>query len=389
MNRGVWVRGLRLGRVAVLILAWLVPVTWSGCSGTHAISVAPPAPTGTVEFTMLLLGDAGGAAPGDQVLTAVRRHVIDSARTVIVFLGDNVYPEGLVSLGESGRSEGERRLGEQAAVARETGAFGLFVPGNHGWGPGGVAGLARIDAQQEFLDSALGSRGTFVPRNGCPGPVAVDLSDRVRLVALDTEWWLAQEAPELLVGRACLATRTEIYDSLHTLLAGAASREIVITAHHPLETEGPHGGRFTLKDHLFPLTNLKNWLWIPLPIVGSIYPIVRGLGVGEQDLSSSRYRAMRDEFAQAFAEFRPLAYAAGHEHNLQVIAGESVQYYLVSGAGYFDHTSPAGWRSETLFAGDESGFQKLEFTSTGRVRLSVWVVGANGTDREAFAVWIK
>ena len=34
-----------------------------------------------------------------------------------------------------------------------------------------------------------------------------------------------------------------------------------------------HGGRLPLKDHLFPLTNVVPGLYLPLPLVGSAYPL--------------------------------------------------------------------------------------------------------------------
>src|SRR5436309_11924013 len=31
-----------------------------------------------------------------------------------------------------------------------------------------------------------------------------------------------------------------------------------------------HGGHFGWQDHIFPLRNIKPWLWIPLPLIGSV-----------------------------------------------------------------------------------------------------------------------
>jgi len=44
----------------------------------------------------------------------------------------------------------------------------------------------------------------------------------------------------------------------------------------------------------------------------------------------------------AFAEAAPLVYAAGHEHNLQVVKRAAPTYLLVSGAGAHRHLTPTG-----------------------------------------------
>ena len=96
---------------------------------------------------------------------------------------------------------------------------------------------------------------------------------------------------------------------------------------------GPHGGHFPFIDHLFPLRDLKKWLWVPLPIIGSAYPVARQHGVSAQDLSSGVNRHMCESFASVFRDTPPLAFVAGHDHGLQVLSGHGVRHVLVSGSG--------------------------------------------------------
>jgi hypothetical protein len=39
-------------------------------------------------------------------------------------------------------------------------------------------------------------------------------------------------------------------------------------------SNGIHGGYFGIKQHIFPFTDMKKKLYIPLPVIGSIYPSV-------------------------------------------------------------------------------------------------------------------
>ncbi|MDA0714236.1 MAG: hypothetical protein O2867_09045 [Bacteroidetes bacterium] len=59
---------------------------------------------------------------------------------------------------------------------------------------------------------------------------------------------------------------------------------MVVVGHHPLKSNGEHGGRFTLKDHIFPLTAKFPNAYIPLPGLGSIYPLYRSMLGDKQDI---------------------------------------------------------------------------------------------------------
>jgi hypothetical protein len=217
----------------------------------------------------------------------------------------------------------------------------------------------------------------------------VDVDQAVRLVALDTEWWL-HDGPKPVDRSTGCATSSgvEVVDSLRAALRSAGRRAVVVIAHHPLESGGPHGGHFGWQDHVFPLRELKPWLWIPLPLLGSAYPIARESGINSQDVSSGAYRRMRTAFDSAFAGSPPLIYAAGHDHGLQVITGGGVRYLLVSGAGIFGHRDRVIALDSTRFVRSASGFMRVEFLRDRRARLSVTIVDRYGGAAEAFALWL-
>jgi hypothetical protein len=340
-----------------------------------------------VELVLYLVGDAGSPAPGfEPVLAAVAR---DAARvpdrSVVLFLGDNVYPRGLPDSRHPRRAESERRLDAQLAVLRETGARGFFVLGNHDWD----SGLEGVVQQERFIGAADDGRATLLPRAGCPGPAVVDVTESVRLVFLDTQWWFPpriRPAPERI---PCDPSREgTVIDSLRGALASAGGRLAIVAGHHPIESGGPHGGHFPWTAHVFPLRRLAPWLWLPIPVLGSIYPMARMSGVKSQDLSSSAYGALRDSLRGVFEAYRPLAYVAGHDHNLQVIRDERAGNLLVSGAGTYEHTSRASRADGSRYASSASGFMRLEVLHGGRVRIAVLEVDERGEATEAFSGWL-
>src|SRR5699024_10159095 len=93
-------------------------------------------------------------------------------------------------------------------------------------------------------------------------------------------------------------------------------KNILLTFHHPLFSNGNHGGYYSFKDHIFPLTNLADFLYVPLPLVGSAYPIYRKLGGSEQDLSNDDYEWFKHQILEAVEDHEINFFAAGHEHSL-------------------------------------------------------------------------
>jgi hypothetical protein len=214
----------------------------------------------------------------------------------------------------------------------------------------------------------------------------VDVSDRLRLVALDTQWWLHSHARPEGPSAACgTGSEPEVVAGLRAALAQTGGRDVVVLAHHPFVSGGPHGGHFTLRQHLFPLTDVKHGLWLPLPLIGSIYPTARGSGASAQDQSSREYRHMRESLAGASKDHPPLAWAAGHEHALQVIESPDWGRVLVSGAGIFDHASAVKDVPGSLYRASRAGYMRIDWLSDGTRQLRVIEVSKDGSSREGFA----
>jgi hypothetical protein len=140
---------------------------------------------------------------------------------------------------------------------------------------------------------------------------------------------------------------------------------------------------------VFPLRNLAPWLWVPLPLVGSLYPAIRSRGISRQDASSRVYRRMVAAFRRAFADAPPALYAAGHEHNLEVIAQRGAPLELVSGGGIYGHSGRAARIRGSLLARKASGFARLDVPYTGPARLAVLEVDRPGHGREIFSIPVE
>jgi hypothetical protein len=369
---------------SVVFLAGYAPLQ------TQIPAGAVDAPDG-IETTLYLIGDAGEPLRrGDPVLAALRRAVADRAdRAIVAFLGDNIYSRGMPPEGAPDRRDAERRLDAQLAVVVGTGARGIFIPGNHDWARG-LRGWDAIRRQGAHITARQDRRVTMVPADGCPGPVIEDTGLRLRLVVLDTQWWLYDGPKPRDPSSLCPDdSEQEVSDALRDASTSAGDRHVVVLAHHPLATGGSHGGYFTWWQHLFPLREFSRDLWIPLPGIGSAYPIARQRGISAQDFSSFGNQRMRLMLESALRGRRPLIYAAGHEHNLQVLRGAGAEWHLVSGAGSYNHVGPVSWRDSTRFAVAASGYMRLDVLRDGRVRLGVITVAIDSIATERFSAWLK
>lgn len=377
-------------RNGALIALALAPVTACGPRAFPDSSPLPEMPG--AEAVVYLIGDAGLATPTTPIIMQLRRDVADRSRdaeVAVAFLGDNIYEKGLHEPEHPDHAKDAAYLEAQIDVLRGVDAKGIFVPGNHDWGYDGERGLAQIRRQAAYIANAArdGVDVTFLPAAGCPGPAVLPVGTTALLVFIESDLWLRDH--DWAESGSC--DNTSLEESLSSLRvimqenAAGDRRHVLVLAHHPLKTYGPHGGYFGLKDQFFPLTNLWGPLYIPIPF---LYPIVRNSGTTSQDMSHGRYQRMGEQSAAVFSEFpgQPLAHAGGHDHNLQVFEGSEygAGYILVSGAG--SKQDNVGWDDALFAAGRQNrelGYMRLAFFRDGSVLLSVVTDGTASCDDRA------
>jgi Omp85 superfamily domain/Calcineurin-like phosphoesterase len=281
---------------------------------------------------LILIGDAGRLENGSHpVVDSVIKSGLLQENTSVVFLGDNVYFHGLPSKDAPSYNKYKNVLDAQAAIARKTNAQVYFIPGNHDWANGKSYGLNFLQNQQRYIDSLQLPNLHFFPKDGCPGPEEIQLSPNVILVVMDSQWWLhSGEKPGIESDCDCKTT-DEVTTKLKNIAARNPNSLLLFASHHPFRSNGPHGRYFTLKQHIFPLTDIKDFLWVPLPVIGSIYPIARGVFGNIQDIPHPKYKKMIRQVEAAFKNHPNVIFLHGHDHGLQFIK-EDGRNYIISGS---------------------------------------------------------
>ncbi len=313
---------------------------------------------------LLLIGDAGDDNPAQKAIIADALSRNLPGKTTALFLGDNIYPRGLEAAG-SKKITTENMLRSQFEALRAKQVPVYFIPGNHDWDKSGPQGYSKILAANAFISAQQDSLLRLLPEDACPGPYELAIDDNTVLVAMDSEWWLYPFDNHADRTDCSCRTKRDVLGKLEDILRRNQHKLVFFATHHPFKTYGVHGGYYTLEDHLFPLTKLNKNLYIPLPLLGSLYPLLRSGFPPAEDLKNALYKDMSASVDAVLSKHPNIIHVSGHEHSLQLIAGEVLQ--VVSGAGS-RHTAVKKGRG-SIFAAAASGYVVADVLKDFSIRL--------------------
>jgi Calcineurin-like phosphoesterase len=382
--------------IRYLVILFLIDFL-SGCSTSYYLQDGykknvEEADESEIEYRILLIGDAG--EPSDNKWEPVLRAMEDRAallphKTINLFLGDNVYSNGFNPGSDTENEIPIKRMEEQIKVIKNSQSKGIFIPGNHDWGDGMSNGWERIRNEEKYIDK-YEPRIQFLPQDGCPGPEYKDYGNVLRIIFIDTQWWLQPDnyKPDSSNCDCYPVTKEGIINNIDSLIRTAGDKNIIIAAHHPLNTYGEHGGFFDWKAHIFPLRALNRFLWIPFPVIGSLYPLVRASGFYPQDTANDLYKDFIERMEKVISKYHKVIYTSGHEHSLQVLKGVNDNIYLISGFGTSLHINSLSYGDKSILSAHSPGFMQLDFLYDGKIRLSVYTVSDEYISTEAFSMWM-
>lgn len=317
-----------------------------------------------IEKSFYLLGDGGYSPPGGTSLGLIAfKRFLDSVNkpeNYTIFLGDNIYPDGMPPEGSSEREAAEYRLDAQLDAIENYKGRVVVIPGNHDWYNEKLNGLER---QKDYLKSKFEEILFWSPEIGC-GLESLEISENIQLIVIDSQWYLEDwdKNPKINDDCAQIKTREAMFLALESEIKKNQNKTVLIALHHPVYTNGVHGGQYTIDRHIYPSQKK-----IPLPILGSLATLIRTTGgVSIQDAQNNRYKSLADRLSVIAQGFERVIFASGHEHSLQYIEHDSVKQ-IVSGSG--SKASYATLSNDGLFAYNGQGFAVLDIFKDG----SSWV----------------
>ncbi len=334
----------------------------------------------SIQATIVLIGDAGQLTDGRHpVVTAVRNNVKLGKKTTIIYLGDNLYKTGLPDNSLPTYDIAKAPLDSQITLGEKTDSRVYFIPGNHDWANGGKNGYESVLRVQSYIDILSNSNITMFPRDGCPGPVEVKINDDITLVVMDSQWWIHEFDKPGIESDCPYKTKDEVLIQLDNILSNNANKLVLFATHHPFRSYGPHGGYFTLKQHIFPFTDVNPSWYFPLPLLGSTYPLTRAVFGTSQDMKHPFYQAMINDVEAVVKGHKNVIYVAGHEHTLQMIQ-DSGYNYIVSGSGC--KSSRVSNSRNTLFSSSKNGFATLEISKNKNVHANFYTLEGDSVKKE-------
>ena len=318
--------------------------------------------TKKIEKSFFLIGDGGKSPDGllSEGLEVVQNYLKanPSKNDYAIFLGDNIYPDGMPPLGAEDRKHSEYQLDAQLKSLNNFDGTYYFIPGNHDWYNDGLEGLKR---EEDYLLKIAG-KNLLQPANGCP--IASEaVTDNIQLIMIDTQWYLEDWNKHPTVNENCdIKTREKFFIELEIELEKHRNKTIVFTMHHPMFTNGTHGGYFALDKHLYP-TQKK----IPLPVLSSLVTQIRAQGgVSIQDRYNELYNNLMKKLGALAKKYERVVFASGHEHTLQYHESEGLKQ-IVSGSASKESAASLG--KTALFVSGAQGFAKMDVFEDG----SSWV----------------
>jgi hypothetical protein len=310
----------------------------------------------TATKKLVLIGNTHGST---KLLRLIRNNMNMDSGAAFLFLGNDMTDM---------RGTPVDATDSFLSVFGNTGAKAIFLPGKEEW----QHNLTQFRKEKKYIRNEFADTGKILlPRPGCPGPEEIDLGNDARLVIMDSQWWLEGDKKPGMESDCPCKNEQQVKNKLDDIIADNSDKLLLFATHHPFRTTGIRSGYFGPRQHLFPLTDIRGMqhAYVPLPVAGSLYPIVRGVAIGRQDMAHSAYAHMISNVDQVLAEHPFLIHIGGHEHVLELYDQQG-QYYITSGAG--DYAGRTVKTRHALFAGRHEGFALLEISGNKKARVAFY-----------------
>ena len=330
-----------------------------------------------IKQRIVLFGDAGEINAGQQLSIKKASEIIIPDKSTVYFLGDNIYPYGM-ALDSINFQESVEILQSQILPFAKQNVPVTFLSGNHDWDKSGKNGLEKIKAQERYIKSLNSSNIQFLPEAGTANIITKTISSNLEIILFDSEYWLF---PNHSNPDSALSTeiRRSFLNKIAAELAHNKDKHVLILSHHPMRSYGEHGKNITWKDHIFPLTRKWKNLYIPLPVLGSIYPLLRTTVFNSaEDARHPIYKKFIADITAITNSYKNVIFIAGHDHGLQFIQ-ENDFTQIITGAG--SKSSFIAHNSSQKFVSNQQGFCVLDCMDNGNLLVSFYTVTADTSNK--------
>lgn len=288
-----------------------------------------------------------------QFRTIVKKAPENSA---LLFLGDNVSEQKKDNLFD------KESIEQQLKTAGYFKGKIYFIPGDFEWK---YKDSRKAAFTQDILKNIDNKSFQQQPKNGSPLS-SVTVNKDLEIIFIDSQWYISDwdDVKYINENSPDIKTRRRFLEELESKIRDAALKNVIIAMHHPIFSNGKHGGKYSFNDYLHPL-----------PIIAFGDKAIRKLGGSSpKDLSYYRYRELAS-FVSALAKLsNNVTIVSGHEAGLQYLEGGGI-HQIISGSlskGEASKlskeiiTAPGGKLSyEGIFSSSANGYAKLNYYEDG------------------------
>ena len=341
-------------------------------------SVVETEPATEASYRLFFVGDLGHSPEQGLVTLRTITELSQEAgpSSSLALLGDLTGKDGL----QSGDDETKAWLRLIIEQLEDQAGEVFYAPGDYELGQNGQFG--RLQRLERFFDRHCDKKVRFMPNNACSGPDDREIFPGVGLIGASSAWYLADWRKEEELNEGCDYTdRPSFLLALTDEIKSYRDQVKIVLMHHPLQSNGNRGGRYSVGQHLFPLNDLLPRAYIPFPIIGSIARGIQTTAGSRRDLSNLLYKEMVADIERSIEDEDMVIFLSGHEHNLLYVDKEN--FHIVT-AGSGSECAPAGGGNKATFAYGAIGFGELSFYPEGEVFLSFYSVDENGNRERVF-----
>ena len=315
--------------------------------------------------TFFLIGDAGNA---DDTITAhTLKHLekrIQKAdkNSTLIFLGDNIYPVGMPTDKKHPEYKlAELKLNNQLDITQNFKGKTHFISGNHDW----YSGWEGLEKEAKMVNDYLKDKNAFQPKNLC-AINDLKINSNTVLITIDSQWFLEDWENHPKINDNCeIKTREAFFEEFESLLNKNQDKIKIIAIHHPLVSNGTHGGQFSMEKQLFPFESK-----FPLPVIGSFINLLRKTsGASPQDLQNKVYQSYIKRMTTLLQGHDNTVLVSGHDHNLQYIEKNNL-VQIISGSGSKTEAARAVGKNDFSFGGN--GYAVVKTDAKNQVHVTFY-----------------
>lgn len=332
-------------------------------------------PAENPEHTFFLVGNVGNTELTQKLppaLSLLKEDLSTAPKaSSLVFLGNNIAPEGLPIKEDPNRENREAQLQKIFSVFDDFKGKTFFAPGRKDWQNGHVDGRQALQRQEAFIEAYFNNkfpnekRDHFLPDDGCSGPEKEEINKDIVMIFVDSQWWIQKGHEDEKTDQGCENTSRLAYlVELEEQINKHRNDHVLVIMHHPLYSRGVRGGHYPLKNHL-----------LPLPGLGSLNLIRRNLFGNKQDSNHPDFLLLKREVEAMLLGYEDMVFVSAHENNLQYFQQNKINHhFIISGGGnqktdYATTGRPDRNGVEAHFVHSSTGYSKIYVYENG----SMWL----------------